>query len=106
AGRLIDIKAPSEEKISGSHCWDQSPYREIRSRAEARSVGSYSTLFPPGGAGLPRRSARFCFIIPWEPVPGSIAGAGLPGLIFCWRWPSRLVATAAEEDRLNMPEAD
>src|SRR5215472_2212490 len=34
-------------------------------------------------------------------VPGPIVGAGLPGLIFGWLWPSRLVATTAEEDRLS-----
>jgi len=30
----------------------------------------------------------------------SVVGAGLPGLNLGWRWPSRLVATAAE-DRLS-----
>src|SRR6516165_12234853 len=30
-------------------------------------------------------------------VPGPIAGAGLPRPDLGWRWPSRLVATAAED---------
>jgi hypothetical protein len=36
----------------------------------------------------------------WQSPPTPIVGAGLPGLIFGERWPSRLVATAAE-DRLT-----
>jgi hypothetical protein len=32
----------------------------------------------------------------YTPVPGPIAGAGLPGLNLRRRWPSRLVATAAQ----------
>ena len=49
------------------------------------------------------RSARFCFRHR-NRVPGPIAFAGLPGLILAERWPSRLVATAAE-DRLNFRRA-
>jgi hypothetical protein len=30
------------------------------------------------------------------PVPGPVAGAGLPGIDICWRRPSRLVAQEAE----------
>jgi hypothetical protein len=37
---------------------------------------------------------------PAAPVPGPIAGAGLPRPDLGWWWPSRLVATA-EEDRLS-----
>jgi hypothetical protein len=37
--------------------------------------------------------------LPGVLVPGPIAGAGLPGLYMCERWPSWLVATA-QEDRL------
>jgi hypothetical protein len=37
-------------------------------------------------------------------VPSPVVGAGLPGLIrLRWRWPSRLVATAAEDRLIRFP---
>jgi hypothetical protein len=65
------------------------------------SVTARFTISANGVVGSTTTSADITFVAPQgpDPVPGPIAGAGLPGLIL-ELWSSRLVATA-EEDRLS-----
>jgi hypothetical protein len=61
------------------------------------SLHNFPTL-PEAGSGF----VDFIQVTtPAAAVPGPLAGAGLSGLILGWWWPSRLVATARENESTN-----